>query len=235
LDNELRLKNDTPHSYEETLDNTQRKEGESDKEYSDRIRRVIAQGLAHIHWKKYQNTKFNQLIPIWENYFLYFMGKFSGIPEFERYHFSDYKKSLKRGIGICGDASMVMSQLLEQNGISNQIIAFPGHVVISARFSDGQELVFDPDFGVALPYSLEDINKTPSLINEHYTLEGYTAKDVSTLNAIYNLDFTRWNGVKHFITKKFYFEKIFYAMKWPLPIIFIVLSIISYIRFKGKE
>jgi hypothetical protein len=110
LDNELRLKNDTPHSYEETLDNTQRKEGESDKEYSDRIRRVIAQGLAHIHWKKYQNTKFNQLIPIWENYFLYFMGKFSGIPEFERYHFSDYKKSLKRGIGICGDASMVMSQ-----------------------------------------------------------------------------------------------------------------------------
>jgi hypothetical protein len=66
--------------------------------------------------------QFNQLIPIWENYFIYFMGVFSGIPEYERYHFANYQRSLERGIGLCGDASMVISQLLDKQNISNKIL-----------------------------------------------------------------------------------------------------------------
>ena len=49
-------------------------------EFSTRVTKVIAKGIAHIHWDKYQPEKFNQIVPIWENYFLYFMGRFSGIP-----------------------------------------------------------------------------------------------------------------------------------------------------------
>jgi hypothetical protein len=39
---------------------------------------------------------------------------------------------MERGIDICGDASMIMSQILERNGIESKIVTFPGHVVVAA-------------------------------------------------------------------------------------------------------
>ena len=115
----LRFFNDQPLAFEETMQALKRRKNESDSEFSTRVTKVIAKGLAHIHWEKYQPEKFNQLVPIWENYFLYFMGKFSGFPEFRKYHFANYQRSLERGIGICGDAAMVLSQILNKQGINN--------------------------------------------------------------------------------------------------------------------
>ena len=90
---------------------------ESEQDYAKRATRVIASGMAHIHWELYAPSRFHQTVPIWENYILYAMGKWSGIPEFERYHFSSSEKSIERGIGICGDASILLSQILNENGI----------------------------------------------------------------------------------------------------------------------
>lgn len=221
---ELRFEEDITLSREETFEALERLEGETDKEYADRITKVIGSGLAHVHWERYDTQKFNQLIPIWENYFLYFMGRFSGIPEFERYHFANYERSLNRGIGICGDASMIMSQLLDKQGIPNQLLTFPGHVVLAATFDNGQELTFDPDFGVSLDYSPVDLRSSPDAIRQAYTDAGYLQSDVNLLNTIYDNEFERWNGVSHFITKKYYFEILAYWLKWPLPFILIILG-----------
>lgn len=229
---ELRFKDDISLSYQETIDGIERNMNESDKAYAQRITAIIAQGLAHIHWKKFEGDQFNQLIPIWENYFLYFMGKYSGIPEFEKYHFADYQRSFKRGIGICGDASMIMSQLLDKQKIQNQLLTFPGHVITAAQFPDGTELLYDPDFGVYLPYTADEIQGSPSLVSLLYKEAGYTQLDIVTMNKIYNNDYKRWNGVEHFITKKYYFEYITYALKWPLPILLMLMGILLY-RKKG--
>lgn len=221
---ELRFENDVTLTREETFEAIERLEGETDKEYAHRITQVIGSGLAHIHWRRYDTQKFNQLIPVWENYFLYFMGRFSGIPEFERYHFANYKRSLDRGIGICGDASMIMSQLLDKQGISNQLLTFPGHVVLAATFDNGEELTFDPDFGVSLNYSPVDLSSSPDAVGQAYAEAGYPQSDVIVMNRIYDNAFSRWNGVSHFITKKYYFEMLAYWLKWPVPFIFIGLS-----------
>jgi hypothetical protein len=69
--------------------------------FADRDNRVVSKSLAHIEWDKFGARKYNQLIPIWENYSLYFVGAYSGIPEYARYHFTDYKSSLYRNVGIC--------------------------------------------------------------------------------------------------------------------------------------
>jgi len=90
-------------------------EGESNKSYAERATKVVASGMAHLHWEKYAPEEFNQTVPAWENYILYAMGKWSGIPEYERYHFVSTEKSIERGIGICGDASMLLSQKLTEN------------------------------------------------------------------------------------------------------------------------
>jgi len=229
FDDELRFNNDQPAEFQSTMSQLAKLEGESDLQFSKRVTKVIAAGLAHIHWERYEAEKFNQLIPIWENYFLYFMGKFSGIPEFKKYHFANYERSLERGIGICGDASMVLSQVLTNNNIMNNIITFPEHVVVSAKF-DTQEKVFDPDFGVSLPFSPDEIMQSPSLVNDYYINAGYFDYDIKAFNRIYNNSFQRWDEVKHFITKKYYFEKFSYWLKWPLPILLTLIPILYFVR-----
>jgi hypothetical protein len=219
-----RFPNDVSLNYEQSMHEIQPTADEPDIDYAHRMTNVISQSLAHIHWnEEADTTRYNQLIPVWENYFLYFMGKFSGIPEFEKYHYASYQRSLKRGIGICGDASMIMSQLLDKQGIKNQILSFPGHVVVAANI-EGQEKVFDPDFGVAIPFSPEQIKTAPTQIFQHYKDMGYSSREIQGLMRAYNLGFKRWDGVKHFITNKYYFEKVAYGLKWPFPIILIILG-----------
>lgn len=233
FNDELRFKkDDITLTREETFEQIKRKNNENDIDFASRISKVIASGMAHIHWEDYDNTKFNQLIPIWENYFIYFLGVVTNIPEYNRYHFSDYRRSLNRGIGICGDASMIMSQILNEHGINNQLITYPGHVVLAAKFDNGKELTFDPDFGVPLGFSPSEVRMNHDLVSEKYYQAGYTLIDKAVMTRVYNNDYQRWNGVKHFITKKYYFEKISYWLKWPFPIILMVISIYFYKRHR---
>lgn len=220
----LRFSNDQPTAFAQSISDTKRLPHESDVQFASRMTQVVAEGLSHIEWFDFPPEQFNQLIPIWENYFLYFMGKFSGIPEFERYHYANYKRSLKRGIGLCGDASMTLSQILDIHQIKNKILTFPGHVVVWATFASGEEYVLDPDFGVVVPYSSRELAVNSARIAELYLQAGYTQGDFNFFNSMYSKEFGKWHGVQHFITKKYYFEMISYWLKWPLPIGMIILS-----------
>lgn len=201
----------------------QRQAQESNKEYSFRLTEVIAKGTAHIHWEQYAPEKFNQLVPVWENWLLYLMGKLSGIPEYERYHFVTPEKSIERGIGICGEVSMLMFSLLQREGISASILTYPGHVVVGAEI-DGNKFVFDPDFGVVINGSPTDMISNPGLFEGQYLDAGYTVSDEAFFRNAYAQKPIEWDGPRHFITKKYYFEKISYWMKWVIPSLFIVFG-----------
>ncbi|GLX82100.1 hypothetical protein [Thalassotalea eurytherma] len=220
----LRFHDDVNYTYQEAIPLLVWESEDNLISYSERVTHVISKRLAHIHWLQYDATKFNQLIPIWENYFLYLMGKFSTIPEYKRYHFADYDRSLYRGIGICGDASMIMSQLLSKNNIQNQIVTFPGHVIVET-IGTKSNYTYDPDFGVVLPYSIKEINQSPNIIRPFYEDKGYSEKEIKNLVEKYGLQYKNWQSVKHFITKKYYFEKVTYWLKWPLPIILLLYSL----------
>jgi hypothetical protein len=159
------------------------------------------------------------------------MGKFSGIPEFERYHYANYERSLKRGIGLCGDASMTLSQLLGKENIDNKILTFPGHVVVYASFNDGSEYILDPDFGVVVPFLRSELLSNNIEIAELYRDAGYTQGDVQFFTKMYTKSFKEWDGVQHFITKKYYFEKVSYWLKWPLPIVILLVSLMFLLRW----
>lgn len=96
---------------------------------------------------------------------------------------------------------MIMSQLLDRQGIPNQLLTFPGHVILTATFENGEELTFDPDFGVSLNFSPVALQSTPDIAGEAYANAGYPHSDVITMNKIYDNSFKRWDGVSHFITK----------------------------------
>jgi hypothetical protein len=223
-DKYLRFPNDQPMPFESSLKAIQKNQHETDIQFAERMTKVVSRALSHVEWEYFPAEQFNQLIPIWENYFLYFLGTFSGIPEYERYHYANFERSIKRGIGVCGDASMVLSQLLEQHQIKNEIVTFPGHVVIAAYFDNGQKFLLDPDFGVVIPFGLDSIAKNSQFVANLYLKAGYTNADYQFFNRIYRAGYNQWQGVEHFITNKYYFEKISYWLKWPLPIVMILFA-----------
>ncbi|MEP7702671.1 hypothetical protein [Paraglaciecola sp. 25GB23A] len=232
---DYRFKDDLKMTYEQAIHSLKKQPQESQSDFNKRITDVIADSLAHIHWNEEEdNTVYNQLVPIWENYFLYFVGQFTDMPEFQKYHFADYKRSLKRGIGICGDASMIMSQVLNQQGTTNQIVSFPGHVVVAAQNGLGSEFTYDADFGVLVPHTIEEIQAAPWLIESFYQEKGFSEREIATLRRAYAQDYQRWDGVSHFITKKYYFERITYWLKWPLPALFLLIGL-TIIRRQSKS
>lgn len=231
---DTRFLNEKPNSYTETLKNTGKRNHENTDSYSDRLTQVISDGLVHIHWNKNDSSRYHQLIPVWENYILYFMGKFSGIPEYERYHYADYKRSLERGIGVCGDAAMIMSQILDENNVKNKIISFSGHVVVEANTVTNKTYIYDADFGVVINHSIDEINQNPDLIEGPYSNKGYSNKEIETLKKAYAGRLARWNGVEHFITKKYYFEYMAYLVKWPLPVVLVLSPFLLRIHWRKK-
>lgn len=214
---------DVKMSREELLMQMAKMPEETDEHYAKRITLAIADTIAHIHWLDYPSDMFNQRVPLWENYILHLMGRFSGIPEFERYHFSSPEKSIARGIGICGDASMILSQLLNRENIKNSIITFPGHVMVEALIKD-RPVLLDADFGVVLEYGYSHYKDHPEHFIEEFNRVGIINDSEDELAKGLTEGVTYWNGVSHFITKKFYFEKISYIAIWLFPIFLLVLG-----------
>jgi len=220
-----------------TLDSSQlieqieRKVNESKLEYATRLTYTHAAGVAHVEWDEYDPDRFYQRVPLWENYILFAMGHVSNIPEFERYHFSDPRKSIERGIGICGDASMTISSLLNEQGIENKIVTTPGHVMVEAKI-DGHSYILDGDFGVVLENGFDYYQKHPDEMIKAFQSQLGRINDgeISIANNIAERGFTRWNGTQHFVTRKYYFEKLAYPLKWLTPLLLLAFSFTVFLK-----
>ena len=96
---DLRFPQDKTLTFEESLDAIVRENGESEEAYVRRLNGVVAKSLAHIHWNEYEDIDtYYQRVPVWENFILYFMSIVTDMPEYKKYHFGNYKRSLERGI-----------------------------------------------------------------------------------------------------------------------------------------
>ena len=188
--------------------------------------------MAHIHWRSYDPNLYNQHIPPWENYLLWFMGHFSGIPEFERYHFTSIDKSIERGIGLCGDASMLLSNILDRHKIENKIVVFPGHVVVELS---EYNIVLDPDFGVVTNSPLNSLIADADLLINSYMSNNVRRSAIDILADGIVKGVIKFDGVNHFVTKKYYFERISYVMIWVLPFLQFYLAYFLYTRLKNTR
>lgn len=193
---------------------------------------LVNQSLVHVEWRQVDPVQYRQLVPIWENYFIWAVGKFSGLPQFERYHYANYKRSIRRGIGICGDASMVLSSILDNHDIENRIVSFQGHVIVEYEDEFGKASLVDPDFGVELNGSLEQLTENPAEFESAYLEAGYPPEEVSYLFEAYRTPVALFDDTFHFVTKRFIFEEITYVLKWLLPLI--LLFVCGFYLFRQK-
>ncbi len=201
---------------------------------------VVNQSLVHVDWKRVDPQEYRQLVPIWENYFLWAIGQFSGLPQFERYHYADYRRNIRRGIGICGDASTILSSVMDRYDIPNRIVSFRGHVIVEYYDKDGDHYLLDPDFGISLGTSLEGLMRDPDSFKQTYLNAGYSEAEIDYLFEAYAKGHTIFEDTYHFMTQRYIFENVSYVIKWVLPgflIIFPVVCLAFFtrnIRRKGK-
>ncbi|SFR58762.1 hypothetical protein SAMN05216203_1609 [Marinobacter daqiaonensis] len=224
---QLRFVTEEVWSYQQSLDAIDRLAGiEPLTQRAEAANKVVNQSLVHVKWNRVDPEEYRQLVPIWENYFLWAIGRFSGLPQFERYHYADYRRNIRRGIGICGDASTILSSVMDRYGIPNRIVSFHGHVIVEFEDSDGRRNLLDPDFGVGLGIPLESLLEDPKQVRDRYLAAGYSERETDTLLSIYKTDHAIFDDTYHFMSKRYVFEHASYVAKWLVPVALIVLPLI---------
>lgn len=215
---QLRFVPDKVWSYQESMSAIEDlKTIDETSQLAEKANRVVNQSLVHVDWKRVDPQEYRQLVPIWENYFLWALGQFSGLPQFERYHYADYRRNIRRGIGICGDASTILSSVMDRYGIPNRIISFLGHVIVEYQDEEGNRYLLDPDFGVSLGTSLEGLLRDPESFKPAYLNAGYSEAEVDYLFKAYAKGYAIFDDTYHFMTQRYIFENASYVIKWALP------------------
>lgn len=199
------------------LKNYNRNANERVSDYIARVNHLVYQSFFHITWNEQKDTyKYNQSVPVFENWLLYLLS-FTGIEHFKKYHFANFKRSVKRGIGVCGDACMILSEMLLKNNINSVIVTFPEHVILLVHL-DNEHWVLDPDFDVY--FSLNNKAELKNLNHDaldSYRERGYSEYDLEELQRIYSAPYQEWESVKALMTKRYYFETLAYTIKWLVP------------------
>lgn len=204
--------------YPQVNDSLVRRQGESNRDFAVRINKVVADGFSH-YWKKEGIGKYNIRVPAWENYLLY-AAAYVDPETYGMYEFTDYRKNLERGVGLCSSHAIVVKGVLNDNGMDASLWDIAGHVVVRAQLDEKEAWVLDPDFGVVVPFDTAAIEADPEVVRPSYKdmagLYYPDAKDPYTTDHVVELYGKEGN---HTYTVDNKFEGFSYVAIWILPLL----------------
>lgn len=211
-----------------------RQEGETDRDFAVRVTDLVHDGFAH-YWKKEGIDKFHMRVPVWENYLLY-AASYIKPARYERYEFSNYKKNLERGVGLCSSHSTVVKGILKENGIKAELLDVGGrHVVVRAELNDTAALILDPDFGVVVPYDTAALTADPELARAPYAnmaaLYYPEAKEPYTTALMVDI----FGKHKHVYNINNRFEYFSYWAIWVIPALLMLPFLFQWIRLRQAK
>ncbi len=226
---ETRRVNDVTMEYPEFLDNLKKRAGEQDKDFAIRVNSVVKDGFLH-HWEDDAIKKYYLTVPVWENYLLTLASVFKP-KKYRKHEFSNYRKNLERGTGLCSTHCTVVKGVLNENGIEADLLDLGGHVVITARVGDEPDFILDPDYGIYIPFTRSQIEADPEITRPFYAhiadqykpgrQDRYTTDVVVSLyEKDRNHTYSTYNS----------FEEYSYIAKWIIPILLIFPFIYSRFR-----
>lgn len=223
--------NDITIRLEEARKELKRKTGESDKDFSIRVNDVVNKSMMH-YWKDAGAKKYNLRVPVWENYVLFLANSFK---KEKKYEFQNYRKDLERGAGLCSAHSIVVKGVLLDNGIEAHLWDIAGHVVVRARVSENEWYILDPDFGIVVPFDIQEIESDPEIVRPAY------ANMAELYKPDYNDPYTTDHVVEiygrdgnHIYADNPAFEKTTYIAVWCIPLI-LILPLSCDFRRKRKK
>jgi len=223
--------NDITIKYPEIKEMLIKKEHESNIDFAVRINKVVNDGFIH-YWKTEGIDKYHLRVPVWENWLLY-VASYISPKKYKFYEFSNYKKNLERGVGLCSTHSTIVKGVLLDNGIKAELLDVGGHhVVVRAELNDTATYILDPDFGVVVPYDTMIITTNPELVRKSYanmaSLYYSDAKDPYTTDLMVNI----FGKKKYVYSVDNWFEYFSYWAIWIIPILLAIPYAITLFRKK---
>lgn len=224
--------NDVVIKYPEIKELLVKDPSESNVDFGLRINKVVHDGFAH-YWKEAGVEKFHLRVPLWENYLLY-VASYINPEKYRLYEFSNYKKNLERGVGLCSSHSSIVKGVLLDNGIKAELLDVGGHhVVVRAELDKNNIYMLDPDYGIAVPHDTTAITANPELVRGPYSnmadLYYPDAVDPYTTDYIVKI----YGDKKHVYTIENRFEYFSYWAIWIIP--FVLMSPFAFRRINGRR
>ena len=223
--------NDITIKYPDILEMLKRKDHESDQDFAFRINKVVNDGFVH-YWKEAGIEKYHLRVPAWENYLLY-LASYINPQKYKTYEFSNYKKNLERGVGLCSTHSTIVKGVLLDNGIKAELMDVGGHhVVVRAELNSNAAHILDPDFGIVVPYDTAAISANPELVRKAYSnmasLYYPDAKDPYTPDILVDI----FGKKKYIYAVNNRFEYFSYWAIWIIPFLLMTPYCLNVIRRK---
>ncbi|MGV8094567.1 MAG: hypothetical protein AB2L24_22160 [Mangrovibacterium sp.] len=221
--------NDVTIKYPEIKALLKRKTQESNIDFAVRINKVVNDGFAH-YWKREGIEKYHLRVPVWENYLL-FAASYICPDRYQTYEFSNYKKNLERGVGLCSTHSTVVKGILLDNGIKAELLDVGGrHVIVRAELNDTATYLLDPDYGIVVPYDTAAVTANPELVRAPYSnmaaLYYPDAIDPYTTDFVVEI----FGHRKHVYTIDNRFEYFSYWAIWIIPFLLMLPYGVSWFR-----
>ncbi|HPE74895.1 MAG TPA: hypothetical protein PLC80_02330 [Draconibacterium sp.] len=221
--------NDISIKYPEILEMLKRKPNENNVDFGVRINKVVNDGFIH-YWKTAGIDKYHERVPVWENYLLY-AASYINPEKYRMYEFSNYRKNLERGVGLCSTHSTIVKGVLLENGIKAELLDVGGHhVVVRAELNDTATYMLDPDYGIFVPHDTAAITANPELVREPYKnmAELYypDAVDPYTTDILVKI----FGDRKHVYSVENWFETFSYWAIWIIPFLLMLPFVICWFR-----
>jgi hypothetical protein len=198
------------------LSELRRRPEESDETYAARMTSAINGHLIHS-----MGSQFPRISAL-QNWILWLMGVL--VPSrFQHLEFRNARFALQRGFGLCSQAALALADLLGRARIAAAIAVLEGHVVVTAQIAPGRWIVLDPDYGVTVPMSLDEIRAQAETVVARTYGADYGAPVVARLAAVYAKGYRLVpRGPRERMRAEL--ERLAFFWKWALPILFIGLG-----------
>jgi hypothetical protein len=211
--------NDRPRtvSEQEFWDNAYKQEGESDKEYSERLTALIDHRMIAVDPEFAIPTFF-------ENWILWLRSQFV-----VQHEWVNTNKAIRLGGGFCSQHAIVLDNLLDEQGIESRILSLGGHV-INEILINGKWKVHDSNYNIVFDKSLNELENNPNLVYEAYLKAGNTESLATKLQDIYSTAENNWhfrNSRDYSSAIYFFFEKIAIKLIWFIPVFLVILGLLT--------
>mgnify|MGYP000865829117 CR=1 FL=1 len=187
-------------------------------DYLTQLSRLVSESVMH-YWQDEHRAEYRILLPWSENFILRALA-YVNPKYFAMYEFQDHRKAIARGVGLCSQHSIITAGFLAEQGIPAKLIELHGHVILTAEVDEGQWWLLDPDYGLVLPFSLQEAEENPAEVAQFYYRAGFSDYDVDKVEEFFRTDnnIIFDGGAESYQTWLFVIEKISYVAKWAIPV-----------------
>ena len=192
-----------------------RRPGESEHDYFRRL--AVSVSAAIMHWwpendptaSRYTRVTFLSDYPLW------IMSKFARWGNLQDYEYMSPRPALQRGFGFCSQTSKVVFSVLVDNGFRPVLMNNEEHTVIEVNGT-----MIDFDYGVFIPFSLDDLQEKPHLVGFYYR---NFPRQQRILDRVFREGFVPHSPTEY-LEDVLKFERSVQYLKWQIPIGLMVLS-----------